>query len=192
MADNEMGIEAIVGWWDFRNGNVCEFAPEGNVMLRGQRIGIVRHDVGAKFMLVYLRGCFCGFSDPLVLGDDGKSMHGFDAGHTHVGKNEIHRVENAETPNQDADPIVGTWDLNNKSNVFEFTEDGWVYCCAYRIGIWFHESQRNYQLAYLKGYFDGCSDPLLLKPDGTIDCLSADNKTDVLLRVENDNSASCE
>ena len=142
MADIDLGIDAIVGKWDFRNGNICDFTLDGNVELCGQRIAILRHDLGARFMLVYLRGYFGGASEPLVLGDDGNSMQGLEGYFTR----EINRVSDAETSIPDADPVVGVWDLNN-TNFYEFTDNGWVYCCGYRIGIWSHETGRNYHLA---------------------------------------------
>ncbi len=96
---------------------------------------------------------------------------------------DFQRVDGDSPDEKKTDPIVGTWDFNN-SNIYTFDNDGWVEVCGYRIGVWRRESEDNYLLLYLRGYFGGSSDPLLLEADGnTIAALISDSSSRKMIRM---------
>lgn len=172
--------DPIVGKWDFRNGNVCTFTETGDVLLEGERNGVWRHVSDQRYMLVYLRGFWGGASDQLKLNGDATKLNGKVNGSM---PRDIYRLNGNTQNDSTTDPIVGMWDFNN-SNICTFDDDGWVEICGHRIGIWRQESENNYLLLYLRGYFGGSSDPLFLESDGnSIAALITDSSTRKLIRM---------
>lgn len=172
--------DPIVGKWDFRNGNLCTFTDAGDVMLADERNGLWRHVSGRRYLLVYLRGFWGGASDQLTLSNDASNLNG--SVNESVPR-DYQRVNGVLPDEPPTDPIVGTWDFNN-SNIYTFDNQGWVEICGFRIGIWRRESENNYLLLYLRGYFGGSSDPLFLESDGdTIAALISDSSTRKLIRM---------
>jgi len=173
-------LDPIVGEWDFRNGNICSFTESGDVILDGVRNGIWRHVSDQRYLLVYLRGFWGGASDSLALDEEASQLKGsLNGSQTRT----MNRVKDTGPEVQSMDPIVGVWDFNN-SNICTFDDDGWVEICGYRVGVWRRESDGSYLLSYLRGYFDGSSDPLFLEPDcNTIAALISDSSTRKLIRM---------
>ena len=129
-------------------------------MLCGSRVGVWKQVKDRNYMLAYLRGHFGGASDPLEINTDGKSLRGLANGNQ---TRHITRVEFDATNN--AGSLVGKWDFNN-GNITTFTPEGWMELCGLTIGIWTKEGERRYLASYLRGYFGGASDPLVLSDDG--------------------------
>jgi len=82
------------------------------------------------------------------------------------------------------DPIVGTWCFP-KDNHCTLTHDGNVMLCGSRVGLWKRVEERKYMIAYLRGHFDGASDPLEIAEDGkSMRGLACGTHTRMLDRVE--------
>lgn len=101
---------------------------------------------------------FDGASDPLEIQPDGKWMKGLANG---TNTRDLERIEGEN----DSNSILGVWDYKN-SNMVEFRADGWVNVCGINIGVWRRESDNTFLHVYLRGYFGGASDPLVLSEDG--------------------------
>ena len=64
----------------------------------------------------------------------------------------------------ESDPIVGQWQFP-KNNTFNFTPEEDVLLCGSRVAVWLRVSDRKYFVLYLRGHFDGASDPLEIQAD---------------------------
>ena len=85
----------------------------------------------------------------------------------------------------EVDPIVGVWDFRN-GNICTFNEGGDIHLCGQRIAIWKHIERRNYVHVYLRGFFSGASDSLVVGRDSqTMQAFVSGNKTITAHRVEN-------
>ena len=150
--------DPIVGDWNFPRNNLCTFTPCGKVLVCGSRVGVWKKVDDRKYMIAYLRGHFDGASDPLQILDDGKSMKGLANG------NLTRDLERADS-NTDPTSIVGQWDFKN-GNISTYSVDGWVELCGMRVAIWVREDTQTFLTVYLRGYFGGASDPVVLSDDG--------------------------
>lgn len=155
---NSDSPDPIVGNWEFTNNNICTFAAEGDVMLCGSRVGVWKKVKDKHYFVAYLRGHFGGASDPLEIQPDGTSMRGLANGKL---TRHLERADDQTDPTS----IVGKWDFKN-GNIATFTPDGWNELCGIRVGIWVRESERSFLNVYLRGYFGGASDPLVMSEDG--------------------------
>ena len=88
--------------------------------------------------------------------------------------------------NTEPDPIVGKWNFP-KNNIFNFTPDGDVLLCGSRVAVWQRVTDRKYFVLYLRGHFDGASDPLEIQAEGKwMKGLANGKHTRDLERIEGD------
>ena len=150
--------DPIIGDWQFPNNNIMSFSVGGHVMLCGHRVALWKRVKDRNYVIAYLRGQFGGASDPLQIQEDGKSLLGLANG------NETRQIERADSLIS-PECIIGDWDFKN-GNIVTFTEDGWKELCGLRTGFWVSDGRSSFLLVYLRGYFGGASDPLMLSEDG--------------------------
>ncbi|WDQ14878.1 hypothetical protein [Rhodopirellula sp. P2] len=64
--------DPVVGRWDYGNGNVCDYTPDGLVVLRGKPIGLWAKVGNKQYLVAFLRNFADGSSEEIMLHPDGK------------------------------------------------------------------------------------------------------------------------
>ena len=66
--------DPLAGTWRYQQGNVCEFTPDGWIVLRGERIATWKRTGDSTYVAAFLKNFVDGVSDDMTLSQDGKTI----------------------------------------------------------------------------------------------------------------------